>query len=182
MTAFEFVSVLLSFVVSLALAHVLTGIARMVKASNLTPSLLLFGWIGIALFDCIDLWFSLWHARDATIWTVPYVLLWLAAAISIYLFAWLIVPDGAFDGRDLRADFENTRRKFVLGHAAYLVFGLSINMTLPQFQELVSLQVAIWFIPIALAWFWSNRWVQAASLLMTYGLMAYYIATYLPEL
>lgn len=110
MTTFEFVSVLLSFVVSLALAHLLTGVARMVKASGVKPSVLLFGWMGVALFDCIDLWFSLWHARDTGVWTVPYVLLWLAAATSIYFFIWLIVPEGEFEGRDLRADFEQTRR------------------------------------------------------------------------
>lgn len=70
----------------------------------------------------------------------------------------------------------------MLGHASYLVFGLLINMTLPSFQDLVGLQLAIWFIPIVMAWLWSNRWVQAASLAITYALIVYYVANYLPTL
>ena len=64
MTTFEFVSVLLSLVVSLALAHVLTGMARMLVAKGMKFSFVLFGWMAVALFDCVDLWFSLWAARD----------------------------------------------------------------------------------------------------------------------
>jgi len=45
MTAFEYVSVLLSIVVSLALAHLLIGVARVIKVGASRVSVPLLAWI-----------------------------------------------------------------------------------------------------------------------------------------
>lgn len=182
MTTFEFVSVLLSFVVSLALAHLLTGVARLVRAKGVKPSFVLFGWMGVALFECVDIWFSLWHARETGSWSLPYVVLWLLAATSLYLFSWLIVPEGELDGRDLKAHFHDTRRKFLVAHASYLLLGWLINVTIATFQELTSPIFLLWFVPIAMAWMWANKWVQLAALAMTWMLIVMYASTYLTTL
>lgn len=89
MSSFEFVSVLLSIVVSLALAHLLTAIARMAQAKRLKLSFPLAGWIGVALFCCIDYWFSFWQARDMDVWSLGYVALWLVLAAALYRMGWL---------------------------------------------------------------------------------------------
>ena len=179
MTTFEFVSVLLSLVVSLALAHLLTGMARMLVAKEMKFSFVLLGWMGIALFNCIDLWFSLWAARDTPEWSLGYILLWLAAAIAIYLFSWVVVPDGKLDGVDLRAYHYENRRKFLPLAALYLVVGFIINMTVSQFQALVSIQAAVFYIPIIVAWIWSNRWIQFVALALHWALMIQYAVQFL---
>ncbi|MGD9980063.1 MAG: hypothetical protein AB7H66_14405 [Hyphomonadaceae bacterium] len=182
MTTFEFVSVLLSLVISLALAHLLTGVARLVRAKTVKLSFLLLGWMGVALFECIDFWFSLWHARETGTWSLGYVMLWLLGATSVYLFAWLIVPEGDLEGRDLGEHFHDTRRQFLLAHAGYLLLGFLINITVAAFQDLVSPMFLLWFVPIVAAWVWSNRWVQLGALTMTWLLIAYYAANFLSAL
>ena len=51
MTPFEYVSVLLSIVVSLALAHLLIGIAKMIKVGISRWSIPLLSWIGLMSFS-----------------------------------------------------------------------------------------------------------------------------------
>lgn len=179
MTTFEFVSVLLSLVVSLALAHVLTVMARMLVAKEMKFSFLLFGWMAVALFNCIDLWFSLWAARDTPAWSLGYILLWLAAAIAIYLFAWVVAPEGKLDGVDLRAYYEENRRKFLPLATLYLVFGFLINMTVSQFQALASVQAAAFYMPAIAAWIWPQRWVQFAALTFHWLLLIGYAVQFL---
>lgn len=182
MSSFEFVSVLLSLVVSLGLAHLLTAIARMLQAKDLKFSFLLAGWIGVALFNCLDLWFSLWAARETPIWSLGYILLWLAAATSIYMFAWLVVPEGKLDGVDLRAYHYENRRRFLPAAAAYLACGFIINMTVAQFQTLASFTAIAYFLPIIVAWIWPNRWVQFGALIVMWALFIQYAIQFLAML
>lgn len=179
MSSFEFVSVLLSIVVSLALAHLLTAVARMLQAKDLKFSFLLAGWIGIALFDCIDFWFSLWAARDTQVWSLGYILLWLAAATSIYLFAWLVAPEGKLDGVDLRAYHYANRRKFLPLCAAYLICGFFINATVAQFSDLVSIVAIVYYLPIIAAWIWPNTCVQFGAVIALWALLLQYAAQFL---
>lgn len=182
MSTFEFVSVLLSIVVSLALAHLLTAIARMLQAKDLKVSFVLAGWIGVALFTCIDYWFSLWHARETAVWSLGYVFLWLLAATSVYLFAWLVVPEGKLDGVDLRAYHDESRRKYLPLYGAYVLCGVFINMTIAAFQELTSWTVLIWFVPLVVAWIWRNAWAQIAALLAIWLMLAQYAVQFLGSL
>lgn len=58
MTAFEFVSVLLSIVVSLAFTLILTGTARLIQAKGVRFSLVYALWVGLIVFSCVDYWIS----------------------------------------------------------------------------------------------------------------------------
>jgi len=182
MTTFEFVSVLLSIVVSLALAHLLTAFARMAKAKNLKLSWVLIGWMGVAMFGCLDFWFSLWQARDVGVWSFGYVMLWLLMATALYMMAWLVAPEGELEGRDLHAGYLADRRKFLIAYAAYLLGAVLINMSLQVFYDLVSWLVALWFLPLIAAWIWANKWVQFAALAVTLALTARYVASYMSTL
>jgi len=53
MSAFGYISVLLSIVISLALAHLLTGIAHMIDKGVRRFSIPLAQWIGFCLFLCL---------------------------------------------------------------------------------------------------------------------------------
>lgn len=182
MTTFEFVSVLLSLVVSLALAHLLTAIARMLVAKEMKFSFVLAGWMGLALFTCVDIWFSLWHARDTVEWSLGYIVLWLLAATVTYLFAWVVVPEGKLDGVDLRAYHDENRRKYLPLYGGYVLVGVAINSTVEAFQILTSWQVVIWFVPIAVAWIWRNRWAQFAALALQWAMTLQYAVQFLGSL
>lgn len=182
MTTFEFVSVLLSLVVSLALAHLLTAVARMLVAKEMEFSFLQAGWMGIALFICVDIWFSLWHARETPEWSLGYITLWLLAAIMTYLFAWVVVPEGKLDGVDLRAYHYENRARYLPLYGGYILVGAALNSTVEAFQVLTSWQVVIWFVPVAMAWIWRNKWVQIAALAMQWAMTLQYAVQFLGSL
>lgn len=175
MSNFEFVSVLLSIVTSLTIAHLLTAIARMVQAKDLRFSFVLAGWIGMLLFGCVDYWFSLWEARGTESWTLGYVLLWLGAATLIFLAARLVVPEGPLDGVHLPAFFLANRRRFIVPYIGAMLCGTAINSTLEAFRDLVSPQVLVWLAPLLAAYIWSQWWVQVAALVATWVLAGLYV-------
>jgi len=183
MSSFEFVSVLLSIVASLALTHLLTAVARMVRAKEMKFSFLLAGWLALTLFGCVDYWFSLWQARDTDAWTLGYVGLWLFAATNLYLAAWLIVPEGSLDGADLPRFFTENRRRFFVPYAILVLTFALLNSTLEAFGDLASFRtVAGWLLPIVAAFVWPHRWVQVAALSATTVMTALYAVGYLTAL
>src|ERR1700688_4927954 len=114
MRPFDYISVLLFFVISLALAHLLTGIAHMIQNGIRRFSIPLVQWIGFCLFLCVDYWFSVWHAHAELVWSLPYVGLLLTQASLVFIASRLIVPGP--DGErliDLTAFYDRNRRKFM---------------------------------------------------------------------
>jgi len=182
MSSFEFISVLLSIVTSLSLAHLLTAIARMAQAKEMMVSFLLLGWMGLILFGCVDYWFSLWQARETEAWSLGYVGLWLLMSTMLYLAAWLVVPEGKLDGVDLPRFFDENRRKFLIPFAGAQLVGVLINSTLDAFRDLVDARTILWILPIVAAWWWSNRSVQIAALVATWAMVAQYAVGHLSAL
>jgi hypothetical protein len=183
MSTFEFVSVLLSIVVSLAFAHLLTGVARLVKAEGVRFSLIYAGWYGIFLFCCLDYWFSLWQIRGVGVWTLGYVVFWVVLATMLYLAAWLVVPTerATEDGIDLIAYHDANRRKYLGALFIYQVLGVAANLSAP------SLTAAAWIaIPglgsIAAAWLWRGPRIQLAALGACVVTVAYYASQYVAVL
>ncbi len=124
MSTFEFVSVLLSIVISLAIAHLLTGVAQALKAKKVRVHWVLVGWWLFVLMLCVDYWFSVWRLREAPIWTLGFVLTWLALAAITYITAWLVVPDNDAEGTmDFVAHSEANRRKYLGGLLAWVIGG-----------------------------------------------------------
>jgi hypothetical protein len=183
MTTFEFVSVLLSIVVSLAFAHLLTGIARLVQAQGVRFSLFYAGWMGVFLFCCLDYWFSLWQIRGTNVWTLGYVVFWLVLATMLYLATWLIVPTerAVENGIDLAAYHDANRRKYLAALFVYQTLGVAANLSV------ASLSAAAWLaIPglasLAIAWLWRDRRVQFAALSVYILMTAWYASQYVAVL
>jgi hypothetical protein len=183
MSAFEYVSVLLSIVVSLAFAHLLTGIARLVQAQGVKFSLVYAGWFGIFLFGCLDYWFSLWQIRGTGVWTLGYVVFWVVLATMLYLATWLVVPTerATEDGIDLAAYHDANRRKYLGALFIYQVLGVAANLSVP------SLTAAVWVaVPglasIAVAWLWRDRRIQLVALGACIVTIAWYASQYVAVL
>lgn len=183
MTTFEFVSVLLSIVVSLAFAHLLTGIARLIQAKVVNPSLPFMGWIGIFLFCCVDYWFSLWQARAVPHWSLAYVLFWVAVGAVLYLTCWLVVPtESAVEEQfDMSEFFESRRRSFLGAYLVYVGMGLFANLTIGSLASAALVSVSQ-LVLVGAAYLWRGPVVQAAVIIAMYGLTAWYAVQYISAL
>jgi len=87
----------MSIVVSIAIAHMLTGIAHMIRSGIVRFSFPLAQWIAFCLFLCVDYWFYIWRLNDRTDWSLAYVGLLLLQASLIYLASHLVVPERSGD-------------------------------------------------------------------------------------
>jgi hypothetical protein len=183
MSAFEFVSVLLSIVVSLAFAHLLTGIARLIHAKIVHPSLPYVGWIGIFLFCCVDYWFSLWQARTTPVWSLAYVLFWLGLGAALYLTCWLVTPTEAAveDQIDLTEYHEKRRRGFLGAYFVYTAMGLVANLTIGSLQSAAMVSASQLSL-VSAAYIWRGGRVQLAVIIAMYALTTWYALRYVSSL
>jgi hypothetical protein len=181
MTAFEFVSVLLSIVVSLAFTHILTGTARLIQAKRVRFSLVHTLWVLLIVFSCVDYWISLWGLREVTEWPLTLVLFMLSAATVLYLVSWLVVPAEVIDGIDLVAYHDENRRKYAGAFCIYMLFGAIANSFIQGFQSAVLLSFVFAGLA-AVAWIWRSAWVQWLAIGGLYVGIAYYCATYISHL
>jgi hypothetical protein len=184
MTSFEYVSVLLSIVVSLALAHLLIGVAKVIKVGASRFSVPLLGWVGYLAFGCVDYWFSVWHAHSEAVWSLGFVSFLLLLGATLFVTCWLVVPD--FEGSepiDLATFHSENRRKFLAGMLLYNVLGMIANQMLPGFQswEMTLLSVGQLF-SLGAAWVWDSRRVQLAAVALMYLLTAWYAVNFIPAL
>jgi hypothetical protein len=181
---FDYVAVLLSIVISLALAHLLTGIAHMIHDGIRRFSIPLAQWMLFSLFLCVDYWFYVWHLHAERLWSLAYVSLLLAQASMIFVAARLIVP-AASDGSaiDMTAFFERNRRKYMAVVIALAAVNEIINLSLPGFGSLqLALLVAAWVLLFIVGWLLPANRVQLATAAANVLLTAYYAVTFVPSL
>jgi len=182
MTAFEFVSVLLSLVISLAVAHLLTGIAEALKAKKVRFHWVLAGWWLFVFMLCVDYWFSVWRLRDAPAWTLGFVLIWLVLAAITYIAAWLVVPEKDADGTmDFVAHHEANRRKYLGTLIAWVLGGTIVNGYTPS-MEIANLLAPLFVIIFLASIIWKHRLVQIAAIVLSYAGFIYYALNFIPEL
>lgn len=181
MTAFEFVSVLLSIVVSLAFTHILTGMARLIQAKAVRFSLVHALWVAMIVFSCVDYWISLWGLRSATEWPLTLVFFMLGTATVLYLVSWLVMPAEISDGIDLVAFHDDNRRKYTGAFCIYMLLGAVANSFIQGFQSAVLLSF-VFAALAAVAWIWRGVWVQRLAIGGLYVGVAYYCATYISHL
>jgi hypothetical protein len=184
MRPFDYVSILLSFVISLVFAQVLTGISRMIQSGVRRPSIPALYWIGFVLFLSVDYWFSIWGLRDRRDWSFAYVSLQLLFCSLLFLVARATVPDSASDAPfDMTAFYERDRRRIMLLFLMFALCGTGLNMTLPGYatSELLAIAVAMMAM-FAIAWRWSSQIVQLSVVVLHAALMTYYVIRYMPLL
>jgi hypothetical protein len=166
MTPFEYVSVLLSIVISLALTHLLIGITKIIKAGVSRWSIPLVGWIGFMAFMCVDYWFSVWHARNDPVWSLGFVCFLLLLGAILFVNCWLIVPEVEIkEPVDLAAHHAAVRRKFLTGLFFYLILGHIAQISL-----------------IVTAWIFESPRIQLGVIAAMYLLTAWYALNFIPAL
>ena len=183
MTTFEYVSVILSVVVSLAFTHLLTGVARIIQTPGVRFSFAYAGWLALLVFWCVDYWFSLWQSRNADVWTFGYVAFLLLMATVLYLACGLATPGEAelANRKDLAEFHALNRRKFLGALLVYQVLSIFGNLAIASLQSAALVNVGQLAL-IAAAWVWGGRRVQIGAVTLMALLTGWYAVKYIPAL
>jgi hypothetical protein len=183
-TSFEYVSVLLSIVIAIALAHLLTAIARMFEHGVVNFSIPLAQWIGFCLFLCVDNWFQVWRLSAQSSWTLVFVLFLLLQASLIFLACYLVVPSSMAEGSlDMTRFFDTSRKKFLGVILVLAVTSEILNLSLPGFGSLhVGLLVLSWIVLLGVGIFSSSSKIQHLLAAINVLFTVYYAVTFIPEL
>jgi len=94
MSLFEFIMVLLSMIIGLGVAEVLTGLARALLHRRLSIHswhLLLLA--AIVFVTLVQVWWESWTLHDVPEWSFPQLLLFLVNPILLYVLSHLLFPE-----------------------------------------------------------------------------------------
>ncbi len=126
MQLFEFLMVLMSIIVGLGMAALLTGVANLLRARRETS----YYWVhamGVAtvFLALTQVWWESWSLRTAPEWTYVGLLLMLASPTCLFLMAHLLFPEdrGAAEATDFEAYYFDVARVVFLLAAAAASFG-----------------------------------------------------------
>jgi hypothetical protein len=180
-SAFEHVIVLLSFVYALALTHLLSVVACLIRAGRRVRfSLIQAGWMLNALITIIANWIGYWDMRQLPSWSVGTILFVLAMAIANYLQAALVCPEVSPEGPvDLIAFHAQQGRRYTAAFVASVLFALLANVVFGSAFNLAEWsQQNLVVIPMLavsiLAMAFLSRWVQLFALTCLAGLWGIY--------
>jgi hypothetical protein len=110
MSLFEFLMVLVSIIVGLGIAEILTGVARQIRFRTSSVAYWLHS-CGVALifFALLQNWWELWGLRSVDEWGFSDLVLMLVTPAGLYLIAHLIFPD-PIKGAEFRAYYYDSMR------------------------------------------------------------------------
>jgi hypothetical protein len=118
MNPFEYVTVLVSIILGLGIAQILTGIADLIHQNDRVkvywPHLL---WILLVLILHVQEWWVTYDLRHYTPWRLPVFLFVMLYPVNLFILARLLFPFGLHDEVvDLKAFyFHNYRKIFLFG-------------------------------------------------------------------
>ena len=110
MSLFEFLMVLVSIIVGLGVAEVLTGVARLSRSRGSSTRYWIHSCIvALVFFALIQQWWELWTLRDVPEWTFLSLILMLTGPMGLFLIAHLIFPE-SLKGADLKDHYYDSIR------------------------------------------------------------------------
>jgi hypothetical protein len=188
MHAFDYISVLFSFVYAAAVVHVLATVGDIAIAfSRVRFSWLNAGWMMASLLAVTAWWIGAWDLRGIGAWTMPAVGFFFAMACLMYLEVRLVCPRVADEGSVDLEDFHRTEGRKYLG-AYFLVtvvtvatnsfFGGGSLVWATQNYAVVPMALST----LAAAIFVSVRWVQYAALAIQIAMWIWYFAALQPAM
>ncbi|HUE89791.1 MAG TPA: hypothetical protein VMO26_27250 [Vicinamibacterales bacterium] len=132
MTAFEFLSVALSFVLGLAVTLVLTSLLTAFRARrHARLHWLPFLWAGYVLVYQFQYWWAIFALSSAASWSVAAFGLLLLLAAILFMAGGLVLPIGSTAyPDDLYAYFDDDGKWCVVAIAAYNLVGMFANVAL----------------------------------------------------
>lgn len=146
MRPFDFVGVFYSVVLGVAVAHLMTGVARLIEErERVRPYWVHSVWVLTVLLGNTGNWWSLWSLRDARSWHIVTFLLLIALVGAIFLMTVLLFPRSPEPGEtiDLRAHYHRNSAIFLRANAAAWALALFCNWTLYPIMTLLDLWISV---------------------------------------
>ncbi len=184
MGAFEHVISLLSFVYALAIAHLLTTVARLIGArERVRFSWFHAWWMLNALVVLVLDWISYWDMHALANWSMVSIGVVLVQSFADYMQAALVCPEIPPEGEiDLVAFHQTRARRYIGAFTVTGVWALVDNLYFGGSYDVVELLqqnlVVIPLIAVALtATIVRRRWVDIAAPPLLACIWAYYIVS-----
>jgi len=114
MTQFEYLSVLVSIIVGLAITQLLSGAARLIQLRRRVPAhATTICWMGLMFLINTQMWWAAFERRWTSDWNFFSFLLYLLMPIIGFLLSYLLVPQAEdLDEFDLATNFADNRPWF----------------------------------------------------------------------
>jgi len=110
MGLFEFLMVLVSIIIGLGIAEILTGIARVIRCrATVTGYWVHSAAVAAIFFALLQQWWEIWDLRTASEWTFHGLLMMLAGPVGLNLVAHLLFPEPV-QGANLREYYYGAMR------------------------------------------------------------------------
>ena len=172
MTAFEFFTVLLSFIVSLGVATLLLAIARLIQESQRVQFSLSYAlWVAVIFHLQITYWLKSWGYHEGYALRVETSVPPLLLAIIAFIACGLATPTIPLAGPvDLRAFHARQGRKYQIAYAIFMLVAIVQSALMRDLARDSSylvgdsvVLVVLASIAVAAAIFHRLRWVQIAA-------------------
>lgn len=137
MSKFEFISMFVSIVVAFAMAELLMGWGRLIRAHNEVEKPLFFiGWTLWLVLLMSFHYLGIWEYQIVDIHTVGQLMLMLLPPICLVLLTFVLAPDRARGVRiDLEAHYFNVKNWFFSLSILFFVLAIVADAMLPDFAE-----------------------------------------------
>lgn len=114
MSEFEYITVLLSIILGLAVTQLLAGVARLLRDGRaLVPAWWIFVIIATLLLANLEVWWVSYQWRQLPEWTFFAYAAFMILPVLMYLLAYLLLPDNLhLTGHELVREFIEHRRPF----------------------------------------------------------------------
>jgi hypothetical protein len=179
-TAFDYLSVLLSIVLGLALTQLLTGVARLIKARDrvrlYSPPIV---WMAILFVVIVQSWWAMFSLREHNEWTILGFLVVMVHPVVLFLMVELLMPEvNQQQDVDLANAYE---RQAPLFFSAILVLMISsllrpVVLSGKLAEPLDVIMQAVFFALSAVAIFWRSNLYHRVLAPLTALLVVTYIA------
>ena len=105
-SAFEYISILISIILGLGITQILSAIADIIyNIKNIKNYLPHSIWVAIILYLFIQDWFIIYELKNYTAWKLPTFLFILLYPITLYILSKLLFPPNLIEGKINLKDF-----------------------------------------------------------------------------
>lgn len=135
MTPFEHLTVLISIVIGMGIAHLLTTVHELVQArARVKVYWLSVLWLVLIFVALIEWWWAVFGLRTTVKWNFFYFLFLLMSPVTLYLSAAFVLPDDSERGNEV-IDL----RRYYYDNCAWLFGTLAVNLALDAIRHGVEL-------------------------------------------
>lgn len=145
MSDFEFVSIILSIVVGLAITRILSGLASLIELRRqLRMHWLTIGWSSLVLLWQVVYWFASVNGwRDRVQWTSANFGILLVIGITLYFAAALVLPRRIDSDTDLAQHYESVRQPLFAVFVAWPLLDM-VDSVIGGIDNLMAFGPGLW--------------------------------------